>query len=56
MATGKGLRAVTRWIMDKKFLSQFSLAKEQTDRVEGTLNIDDNGDDDNDSDEGSSTK
>lgn len=44
MATGKGLRAVTRWVMDKKLLSQLSLAKEQTDRIEGR-NVDDHGGD-----------
>ena len=35
MSTGKGLRAVTRWVMSKSLLGQFSLAKEQNDWVEG---------------------
>ena len=32
---GKGLRAVARWVMNEGHLSQFSLAKEQSDWVEG---------------------
>ena len=34
MSTGKRLRAVARWVMSKSLLSQFSLAKEQSDWVE----------------------
>lgn len=51
MSTGKGLRAVTRWVMDKKILLQFSLAKEQIDRIEKGPNIgNDDGNDANDGD------
>ena len=35
MSTGKGLRAVTRWVTSQGLLSQFSLAKEQRDRAKG---------------------
>ena len=35
MSTGKGLRAVARRVMSKSLLGQFSLAKEQSDWVEG---------------------
>ena len=37
MSTGKGLRAVARWVMSERLLSQFSLAKEQIDRAEGRV-------------------
>ena len=35
MSTGKGLRVVARWVVSEGLLSQFSLAKEQVDYVEG---------------------
>ena len=35
LSTGNGLRAVARWVMSEGVLTQCSLAKEQTDRVEG---------------------
>ena len=35
MSTGNGLRAVARWVTNEGLLSQFSLAKEQSDWVEG---------------------
>lgn len=35
MSTGKGLRAVFRWTMSEGLLSQFSVAREQIDSVEG---------------------
>ena len=49
MSTGKGLRAVTRWVINEGLLSQFSLAKEQIDRAEGRArehDDDDSADDD----------
>ena len=49
MSTGKGLRAVARWVMSEGLLSQFSLAKEQIDHVEGRAREhDDNGADEED--------
>ena len=44
MSTGKGLRAVARWVMSEGLLLQFSLANEQIHRVEGRININDDGD------------
>ena len=44
MSTGKGLRAVARWVMSKGLLSQFWLAKEQIDRVESRVINDGDGD------------
>lgn len=42
---------VTGWVMDKKILLQFSLAKEQVDRIEKGPNIgNDDGNDANDRD------
>lgn len=38
LSTRKGLRALARLGMNEKLLSQFSLAKEQTDREEGRTN------------------
>ena len=35
MSTGKGLRAVARWVMSEGLLGQFLLAKEQSDWAEG---------------------
>ena len=35
MSTGKALRAIARRVMSKGLLGQFSLAKEQSDWVEG---------------------
>lgn len=43
LSTGKGLRAVARWVMNEGLLAQLSLAKEQIDGVEGrTRDNDDN--------------
>ena len=44
-ARAKVLRAVARWVMSEGLLLQYSLAKEQTDRVEGRGNNDAGGDD-----------
>ena len=49
MSTGKGLRAVARWVINEGLLSQFALAKEQIDRAEGRAkehDDDDSADDD----------
>ena len=46
MSTGKGLRAVARWVMSEGLLSQISLAKEQINRVEGRAREDDDDGDD----------
>ncbi|MCJ1265039.1 hypothetical protein MMC22_004914 [Lobaria immixta] len=35
ISTGKGLRAVARWVMSEGLLGQFLLAKEQSDWAEG---------------------
>lgn len=35
LSTGKGIRAVARWIMSEGLVLRFSLAKEQIDRAEG---------------------
>lgn len=35
LSTGKGFRAVAWWVVNERLLAQFSLAKEQIDRVEG---------------------
>ena len=50
LSTGKGLRAVARWVMDEGLLAQFSLAKEQIDRVEGRTREDNDNDDSADED------
>ncbi|MCJ1272053.1 hypothetical protein MMC22_011960, partial [Lobaria immixta] len=40
LSTGKGLRAVARWVMNEGLLAQLSLAKEQIDLVEGRTSHD----------------
>ena len=58
MSTGKGLQAVARWVMSEGLLSQFSLAKEQVDWVEGRATNDSGseGDEVGDGDDGDETE
>ena len=46
LSTGKGLRAVARWVMNEGLSTQFSLAKEHIDLLEGRTSTggDGNGD------------
>ena len=43
MSTGKGLRAVARWVRSEGLLSKYLLAKEQLDWVEGRIRDDEDG-------------
>lgn len=56
MSSEKGLRTVTKWDHGHKAsIANFSIAQDQTDRIERRFNINDD-DDDNNSDEESSAE